>query len=48
MTSRLTRILSAIRKALGIHDPNQEPMTPDHGWLLPNKSKAPAPVTPRG
>jgi hypothetical protein len=48
MTSLVTRILSAIRKALGIHDPNEEPMTPGHGWLLPNKSKPAAPVAPRG
>jgi hypothetical protein len=48
MTSFLTRIVSAIRKALGIHDPNEEPMTPGHGWLLPNKSKPAAPVAPRG
>jgi len=48
MTSLLTRILSAIRKALGIHDPNREAMTPEHGWLLPNKSKPAASVAPRG
>lgn len=48
MTSWLTRILSAIRKALGVHDANREPMTPTHGWLLPETPKPEAPVAPRG
>ncbi|HET7293410.1 MAG TPA: hypothetical protein VFM88_13375 [Vicinamibacteria bacterium] len=43
----LTRILSAIRRSLGLHDPNRAPMTPEHGWLLPDTSKPEAPAVPR-
>ncbi len=47
MTGWLRRILSAIRKSLGLHDPNREPMTPEHGWLLPDTSKPEAPAVRR-
>ncbi len=46
MTSLFRRGLSALRIALGAHDPNRAPVTPPHGWLLPPTPTQPD-VTPR-
>ena len=46
MTRWLTRIVSAIREFLGVHDTNREPVTPEHGWLLRDLSKPKATVAP--
>jgi hypothetical protein len=35
MTSLLSRIATLIRVWLGLPGPDDTPMTPAHGWLLP-------------
>ena len=35
MTSLLSRIATLIRVWLGVSGPDDMPMTPAHGWLLP-------------
>lgn len=36
MTTLLRRAMTALRVWLGLADPSQDPITPAHGWLLPD------------
>jgi hypothetical protein len=47
MTTWFGRALSAIRVAIGVHDPSRPPATPPHGWLLPPMPKDDPQTAPR-